>query len=197
VDEVARRLAAARAGSDEMLGQVLQACRGYLLLVAQQELDPDLRAKGGASDLVQETFLDAQRDFAHFHGTTEDELRAWLRQLLLHNVANFARRYRAAKRQAGREVALGAAGSTADPAGGVAADAPTPSILLMAREQAEALERALGRLPEDYRRVILLRYQEQQPFGEIARFMHRSPSAVRTLWSRAVRRLRQEMEAAP
>src|SRR5262249_45736682 len=39
-----------------------EAYRGYLLVLAQRELDPDLRAKGGASDLVQETFLEAQRD---------------------------------------------------------------------------------------------------------------------------------------
>jgi RNA polymerase sigma-70 factor (ECF subfamily) len=194
---MARRLAAARAGSDEMLGQVLEACRGYLLLVAQGELGPDLRAKGGASDLVQETFLEAQRDFAQFRGATADELRAWLRQLLLHNVANFARRYRAAKRHAGREVALDPGGSSADPAGGVAADAPTPSALVMAEEQAQALHDALGRLPEDYRRVILLRYQDRHPFEEIARRMDRSPAAVRTLWSRAVRRLRQEMDVPP
>ena len=55
--------------------------RHYLLRIAEQELDPDLRAKGGASDLVQLTFLEAQRDFARFHGDTAAELRAWLRRL--------------------------------------------------------------------------------------------------------------------
>src|SRR5262245_26207367 len=68
----ARWLPAARAGSSEALGQVLEACRGYLLLIAGQELEPALRAKGGASDLVQQTFLEAQRDFAGFHGTTHE-----------------------------------------------------------------------------------------------------------------------------
>ena len=92
MSDAARQLAAARAGSREALGQVLQACRGYLLLLAERELDPDLRAKGGASDLVQGTFLEAQKDFAHFQGDSEDELRAWLRQVLLHNLANFTRR---------------------------------------------------------------------------------------------------------
>jgi RNA polymerase sigma-70 factor (ECF subfamily) len=197
VDEVARRLAAARAGSDQMLGQVLEACRGFLLLVAQSELDPALRAKGGASDLVQETFLEAKRDFAQFHGNTDDELRAWLKQLLRNNVANFARRYRSGKRRADREVPLEPGSSFAERAGGIAADGATPSVLAVEREQNEALERALRQLPEDYRRVILLRYQEQRPFEEIARLMNRSPGAVRTLWSRAVRRLRQEMEPAP
>jgi RNA polymerase sigma-70 factor, ECF subfamily len=198
VEEAAHLLAAARAGSREALGQVLEACRGYLLLLARRECDPELQAKGGASDLVQETFLEAQQDFAQFHGSSEEELRAWLRQLLLHNLANFVRRYRTtAKRQLGREVGVDAGGSAAGGGGTLPADVPSPSGLAMAHEQAEALRRALGRLPEDYRQVILFRYQEQRPFEEIARLMHRSSNAVRTLWSRAIRRLRQEMEAPP
>ena len=52
-------LVAARRGSREALGNALEACRRYLLAIASRELDPDLRGKGGASDLVQETFLEA------------------------------------------------------------------------------------------------------------------------------------------
>jgi RNA polymerase sigma-70 factor, ECF subfamily len=196
--DAAHRLAAARAGSREALGQALQACRGYLLLLAERELDPDLRAKGGASDLVQETFLEAQKDFARFQGNSEDELRAWLRQILLHNLANFTRRYRVtAKRRLGREVALDVGGSSTDREGGLTIDALSPSGLAMEEEQAQALRRALERLPDDYRQVILLHYQEQRPFEEIAPLMHRSYEAVRSLWARAIRRLRQEMEAPP
>src|SRR5262245_58290664 len=79
-EEGARWLSDARAGSPEALGAVLEACRGYLLLIAQGELSPDLRAKAGASDLVQQTFLDAQRDFGRFRGESVAELRAWLRR---------------------------------------------------------------------------------------------------------------------
>src|SRR5438105_7704898 len=56
--DAARRLAQARAGSREALGQALEACRRYLLRIAEDDLDPALRAKGGASDLVQQTFLE-------------------------------------------------------------------------------------------------------------------------------------------
>ena len=61
-------LAAARGGSSDALGQALEACRGYLLTIAQHELDPGLRAKAAASDLVQETFLKAQLHFSDFQG---------------------------------------------------------------------------------------------------------------------------------
>src|SRR5262245_4961414 len=121
MEEAAQRLAAARSGSREALGQALEACRGYLHLLAERELDPDLRAKGSASDLVQETFLEAQKDFRQFHGNSEEELRAWLRQLLLNNLANFTRRYRTtAKRAVGREMRIEAGGSSAERAAGLA-----------------------------------------------------------------------------
>src|SRR5436190_16314301 len=108
-----QQLAQARAGSTEAMGNVLEACRGYLQLVAGGRLDATLQAKGGASDMIQETFLEAQRDFGQFHGTSEAELLAWLRRLLLNNLSNFARHYRGTdKRAVGREVAVGPDGSS-------------------------------------------------------------------------------------
>jgi hypothetical protein len=66
-----RWLPEARAGSQEAVSQALEACRGYLLLIVQRELAPDLRAKAGASDLVQDTIMEAQRDFAGFQGGSD------------------------------------------------------------------------------------------------------------------------------
>ena len=81
--------------------------RAYLLLVAERRLPPELKAKEGASDLVQETLLEAQRGFGHFEGRTAADLRAWLRRLLLNKVAHAARRYRGTeKRRLARELSL-------------------------------------------------------------------------------------------
>ena len=107
--EVDRWLRAARVGSSEALGRLLESCRQYLLLVANQECDSDLQAKFGPSDLVQESLLEAQRDFGQFHGRTEGDVLAWLRRILLNNVANVREHYRSAqKRDVGREVRLDA-----------------------------------------------------------------------------------------
>jgi RNA polymerase sigma-70 factor (ECF subfamily) len=192
---VAQWLAAARAGSREALGQLLEAARQYLLSIARQEFDPDLRAKNSPSDVVQETFVEAQRDFGQFRGDTEAELLAWLRQLLLHRVGKLRRRYRdTQKRRLAREVALGGDDSTDGPAGGLAANVPSPSGQAMEHEQDQALRAALERLPHDYQQVITLRYQEQLPFEEIGRMLRRSPDAARKLWARAVERLQEELE---
>src|SRR5262245_58767873 len=116
--EAAPLFDAARAGSREALGKLLESCRGYLLILANGELDADLQAKEGASDRVQETFLEAQRDFGQFQGRSEAELLAWLRRLLLNNIANFTRRYRiTGKRSVEREVALDERGNQSLQAG--------------------------------------------------------------------------------
>jgi RNA polymerase sigma-70 factor (ECF subfamily) len=191
-------LGAARAGSREALGEALEACRGYLLLVAQRELDPALHAKGGASDLVQQTFLEAQQDFARFQGDTEAELLAWLRRMLLNNLANFTRRYRDTdKRAVAREISLQALSSLRVRGQGPGGDTPTPSDAAMQDEQALALEHALALLPDDYREVIRLRYQEERSFEEIGQSMERSANAARKLWLRAVERLQQELDVPP
>jgi RNA polymerase sigma-70 factor (ECF subfamily) len=196
--DAARWLAAARAGSREALGQVLETFRGYLLLVADRELDPDLRAKGGASDLVQDTFLEAQRDFGQFHGGSVDELRAWLRRLLLNNVANFTRQYRErAKRDVGREIPLEAGGSSHERGAGLAANTLSPSGEALAQEQAETLARAMQRLPPDYRRVLALRHEDHLTFEQIGQQMARTANAARMLWLRAVERLQKEMGLSP
>jgi RNA polymerase sigma-70 factor, ECF subfamily len=196
--DAARWLAAAQAGSREALGQVLETFRGYLLLVANRELDPELRAKGGASDLVQDTFLEAQRDFGRFHGNSAEELRAWLRRLLLNNVANFTRQYRQrAKREVGREVPLEAGSSSHERGAGLAAGTLSPSGEALAQEQAQALARAMERLPPDYRRVLALRHEEQLTFEQIGQQMQRTANAARMLWLRAVERLQKEMGVSP
>ena len=181
----------AQGGSPEALGEALETCRAYLLLVANREMDEDLRAKGGPSDIVQETFLEAQRDFGRFTGKTVEELRAWLRQILLHNLANFARAYRdTAKRRLDLERAP-ADTPGREPATG---DSSLPERPVLAAEQALALEAALARLPGDYREVIRLRHQEALDFPEIARRMARSENAARKLWFRAVECLREELD---
>jgi RNA polymerase sigma factor (sigma-70 family) len=93
----------------------------------------------------------------------------------------------------GRELPLSLGGSS-NPAGEPAAGTPSPSEQAARREQDGALERALERLSDDNRRVLLLRYREEQSFQEIAALLGRSANAVRKLWARALERRRQEME---
>jgi RNA polymerase sigma-70 factor (ECF subfamily) len=195
---VADSLVAARSGSLEALGQALDTYRAYLLAIAERELDPELKAKGGASDLVQETLLEAIGGFAKFQGQSDAELKAWLRRLLLHNVVDFTRQYRGAeKRELARERHLESGTSSSEISPEVADSGPSPSAVAAQSEQAHDIKKALEKLPEDYRRIIALRYQEERSFEDIGQLMNLSANAARKLWARAIKRLRQESEEHP
>jgi RNA polymerase sigma-70 factor (ECF subfamily) len=193
-EAVLQRIDAAKQGSREAIGEVLEACRLYLLLVANQHLAPQLRGKDGVSDLVQETFLEAHRDFGQFQGNSEEELLGWLRGILLHNVADLGRRYSDTEmRQIAREVALAdfAPGALQE---GLVAPTETPSAQAIAREQDAEMQRALEQLPEQYRQVILLHHRERLTFEEVGRRLGRSAEAARKLWVRAVDKLQGSLE---
>jgi RNA polymerase sigma-70 factor (ECF subfamily) len=187
--EFSRCLEAARAGSPEALGRLLEMCRPYLLGVGNQQLEMDLQAKAGASDLVQETFLEAQRGFSGFHGANETELLAWLRQILLNNFANLRRHYRDTdKRELRREVALDG------PADNQLAVGDSPSNRAQADDRDAALHRALQQLPEQSRLVIQWRNYERCSFEDIGKRLGRSTDAARKLWVRAIEQLQRILE---
>ena len=193
--EMNELLHAARAGSVDALGQALESCRVYLTMVADRELDPALRAKGGASDIVQETFMEAQRAFPRFSSESKAEFQAWLRRMLLNNVADFRRRYQGTDRRAmSREIALEAGSSSADWRGALAAQIATPSGDFSQRETEAELEAAIRTMPEDYQQIITFRYYENRSFEEIAVLMNRTANAVRKLFARAIERLQRELD---
>lgn len=183
---VQRGIEEARNGSRAALGQVLETCRNYLLLTANQELEPEIQAKVAPSDVVQKTYLEASRDFAQFRGRTEAELLGWLRGILLHNLANVRRDFReTGKRQLDRERPF-AAGKEL-----FSRDPHTPGAALAAQEQRQLVLRALEQLPEHYRDVLRLRQQENCSFVEIGERTGRTAEAARKLWARAVEHLKE------
>lgn len=184
----------ARGGSREAIGRLIDSCRAYLLLVANEELEPALRVKVAASDLVQETLLAAQAEFGQFRGRSEGELKGWLRKVLLNDLADLRRRYQQAdKRAISREKPIMGDSRTSQAPVQVATGDLTPHATSIANEEAAALERAMARLPEDYRQAVTLRNWERMSFSEIAERMQRTPEGARKLWSRAVERLRDEL----
>jgi RNA polymerase sigma-70 factor, ECF subfamily len=192
--EVARWIAAAHNGDREALNRLLALCRPYLLLAANQDIDPVLRARVAPSDVVQDSLLEAARGFPAFQGRSEDELLAWLRRVLRNNLANERRRHRgAAMRSTEREVSL-AEVSAAEGEDRLREEEETPSATARARERDEALERALKQLPEHYRQALLLHTQEGLTFAQVGERLGVSEEAARKLWSRASEKLAQLLE---
>lgn len=180
--DIEKWIADARQGDREALGRLLDICRRYLLLVANQELAPALWAKVAPSDIVQESLMEAGRDFLRFHGGTEEELLAWLRGILRYNVADAHRCFETEKRELYREVPLADLPLDEMPPN----PAGSPSSHALARERDQQLEQALQQLPEHYRQVLFLRMTEDLTFAQIAAKLGSTADAVRKLWGRAV-----------
>jgi RNA polymerase sigma-70 factor (ECF subfamily) len=186
----------ARQGNAECRDQLFALCRNYLGFAARAQLESWLQVKVDASDLVQQTMLEAHRDFERFQGTSEQEWLGWLRRIMTHNMADYIRQYRGtAKRQVGREVSLAAAADTSFAPGVPEPAAPcaTPSQEFMKLDSELRVAAALAQLPPDYQEVILLRNLQRLSFNEVADRMGRSRPAVQMLWMRAIKKLQEEM----
>jgi RNA polymerase sigma-70 factor, ECF subfamily len=192
LNELETWIEAARQGDREALGQALSSVRDYLLLVANEGLEPALKAKGNASDLVPETFLLAQRGVENFRGRTASDWRHWLKRILIRSIAQERRRFATtAKRQVQRELTIPDGMQLKN-----GAYIETPSRNMALRELEAALIEGLERLPERYREVVIWHHREQLSFEEIGRRYGIKADGARKLWTRALGRLRKEIGPA-
>jgi RNA polymerase sigma-70 factor (ECF subfamily) len=189
---IADLLLRARDGDGEALGALLDRYRAYLRILAQRKLEGAVQARVDVSDVVQQTYLEAHRDFAAFQGGEEAELIGWLRRILEHNAAHTLERHLfTQKRTMDREKSLDDSyGRGAPLAGRVPADQTSPSRRAMLGEAAARLAVAIELLPEDQREAIRLRHLEGWTLDQLADHFGRSESAVAGLLKRGLRGLR-------
>jgi RNA polymerase sigma-70 factor (ECF subfamily) len=194
------QLGRARREGGPAVGELLEHYRHYLYLLARARMGRLLQGRVDPSDLVQETFLAAHRDFAAFRGTTEAELVHWLRQILVARLADQIRRHVKAKARdlrLERRLADELDQSSQALEKALPARHGSPSDHAAQRERAVLLAEALKELPADYEEVIVLRHLEGLSFAEVARRMERTVNSVEKLWVRALARLRRSLESEP
>ena len=191
-----RLIESARNGDSEALGRLLHGYRSYLKLLARIQIDSRLQGKVDPSDLAQETFLQAQRDFKSFRGVTEQALLQWLRKILRARLSKLVQRFYGTQRrnlhlehQLDQELDRSSQAVQA-----LAASQSSPSKQAARQEETACLADALERLPADYREVIVLRQLEELKFSEVAERMKRSVGSVKQLWMRALVALRRLLE---
>jgi RNA polymerase sigma-70 factor (ECF subfamily) len=187
-------IADARVGGEAAVGALLEVYRNYLRLLAQIEIGRRLQGKVDASDLVQETFLEAHRNFHRFQGNDEPQFAYWLRQILAARVANLVRHYFGTQGRDIRleeELAAQMDNSSRMLGHELAGSLTSPSEQAAHREQAVLLADALAKLPTDYREVIVLRHLEGLTFPEVARRLNKTQDSVEKLWLRGLARLKQ------
>jgi RNA polymerase sigma-70 factor (ECF subfamily) len=185
----------ARQGDREALGRLLEAQRSALRRLAERQLEGRIAVRVDASDIIQQTFLEAHRSFPQFAGQDVRQLAAWLEGILDHKVAGAIRDHALLqKRNVQRDRSLD------DSHGGMAslkqqldAGHSTPSQKAMRGEEEQLLSQALNVLPNDQREAVRLRHLEGWALADIARHLGRSPAATAGLIKRGMQALRRHL----
>lgn len=164
----------------------------WLRLMARLQLDDQWNRKFDASDIVQQTLLEAWKGESAFRGNSSSERIAWLRTILGRVIGRETRKYQGTQmRDPSKELSFPHSLDQSSIMLGnlLAADTNTPSAHADNREQQIIIADALESLPADYRDVVVLRNLRGMSHAEIALKLDRSEAATRMLWLRALKEL--------
>ncbi len=185
----------ARVGDRDALSELLSYYEPYLKRVVRTNMGPSLRKAHETADVLQEVMLVASSRFEQFHGVDEDELLTWLRTLVARKAVDMARFLSRAKRNPGENVAIERLDAATDRGEypEIPADQTSPSRAAARRELQLKLAEALEQLPDDEADVVWMRHIEEMSFEAIGKRLGMGRNAVRALWVRALRRLRDHL----
>ena len=185
------RLHDALQGNEEALATMLMDYRPYLHLLAKRGLDSAIHARVDASDIVQQTCLEACRDFSEFRGGNEPAFIAWIKRILHNNVAESVHRHiTAQKRSVRRERQVTPQNDSHASPVYVDRVQSSPSQRVMRGEMMVELASKLDNLPDTQSEALRLRYLEGMALADISERMNKSQMAVAGLLKRGLRQLR-------
>ena len=185
----------AAAGDRDSLGRLLDQDRDRLSRMVALRMDPRLRGRVDASDVVQDACMEAGSRFGEYLQQTSMPFFVWLRLITQQRLAQLYRQHIGAQmRDAGREVsiyhrALPAATSEAL-AAKLLGKLTQPSQAAIRAEAKIRVQLAIGELSPMDREILGLRHFEQLTTGEAARELGISEDAVKKRHLRALERLR-------
>lgn len=172
-------------GDGEAWNELYRRYHDRLLLAVRCRLGAALRARLESEDLLQSVVLGAMGEIERFEPRGPRSLEHFLHVLVSRKIRDRADHFSARKRR-GEEPLL---------EDRLEAGAGTDRLPRYHDEvRYERLEKALATLPEDMRRVVLLRRVDGLSSQETAREMERTDDAVRKLYSRAIARMSAAME---
>jgi RNA polymerase sigma-70 factor (ECF subfamily) len=199
--ETQELLVAARSGDTTARNRLLERHRTALRRVIDLRLDPMLRKRVDASDIVQDVLIDAHRRLSEFLQTGNMPFQLWLRHLARDRLIDAHRRHRtAARRSLDREQPLvnRFEDQSAFDLAAVARDREmTPAATAMHHELQRRFQAAIETLDDIDREVVLMRHFEQLSNQETARALELSEPAAGMRYLRAMRRLRSILQESP
>ena len=198
VQKTRQLVSQAQNGDASALSQLCSVYGERVRRLVRLRMGPELRAQLESMDLVQDALIAAVGGLNDFTYRHEGDFLRWLSQVAENRIRDHVDRLHAAKRDVRRQVGV------SDQPGSLR-DGPrpqaipmvttTPSAVLVRSEELNRLERAMDRLKDEYREVLLLAKIEGLAHKDIAERMNRSAAAVAKLLSRAIVALANEFES--
>jgi RNA polymerase sigma-70 factor (ECF subfamily) len=188
-EELLRR---AGRGDPAATGTLFERHRGRLRRVVGVRMDRRLAARVDPSDVVQEALADAARRLPGYLRDRPVPFFVWLRRLAWDRLAALYRTHvRTARRAVAREEPPALPGeSVLELADRLLARGGGPSAALRRAERQALVRRALERLPERDREVLVLRQLEELSVVEVASVLGIGEKAVYARQLKALERLR-------
>ena len=173
-----------RSGDSTAMEEFYNLYRSRLYTLISEQVDRD---QAVAEDLVQEVFLAALSSLDKFRG--DSQLYTWLRSIALHKINDF---YRRQAREP--ESKISAPDFYAMKLEQTVGNEPAVHSSMESEEIRHSVHQALEGLPQDYQKVLVLKYLDEMPVLEISQVMGRSPKSVEGLLSRARKAMRDNLE---
>ena len=198
--DITALISASRQGDEEAKAELLGHFRDYLRLLALLQVKPLLQAKFDESDIVQETCLAAAQAFDQFQGHNEEQLAAWLRQIMANKSAFMARKFLGTdKRDAHleRRMQNNLDRSSLDMAKIIHDQNSSPSRIAMRRERSVFLADAIAQVRGEQREVLIMHGLQGMSVADVAKSMGRTEASTWKLWARGLQALRRIAKEQP
>jgi RNA polymerase sigma-70 factor (ECF subfamily) len=175
----------------------LERFRRYLYIQARLQADPQFRPNLDLSGVVQQTLREAHQAQAQLRHKSEPQKAAWLRGILVHNLADEVRKLTDCRHDVFPK--RSEAGSSSRPKAFPAEDQSSANQRAGStrNEKMVQLTEALAQLPTDQRIALELHHLKGRPLADVSQRMERSKEAVVKLLVRAVKRLRELLPSEP
>ncbi|MFK8110983.1 MAG: sigma-70 family RNA polymerase sigma factor [Rubripirellula sp.] len=188
-------------GDEHAFVEIFSQHRDRLKQMLQFRMDPRLRGREDASDIVQEVYIDAYQRMRHYLRRPELSFYIWLRQLTTQRLIDIHRKHlKAEMRDVKQEVSIrrhGVESSSESMAIQLVAQLVSPSQTVMREELLEQIRTVLDDMDEVDREIIALRHFEELKNNEVAEVLGLKQAAASNRYMRALSRLREALQDLP
>ena len=187
-----------REGGQAALASLFSTYHSRLERIVGFRLDPRIRGRIDAADVLQEAYLEVSDRLQSFLESTDVSFFVWLRQQTLQALVDVHRREFRQKRDVNREIRFASTGTSDGTSLSIAQflidQLTSPSQVVVNAEEMQWLQEALNSMNEVDREVLALRHFEQLGNIQVAEILGLTPTAASNRYLRAAARLSEILQ---